>query len=112
MASQRVRIDAHIEDYLRSQSERVLGKVPDQLSPSDLTTLTNTLLYEHKLAQSISRQLPLNRLVSWLTNLIPMGGKVIPMPQLPLTEAAAPKPQPDNFDFDADLGDLYEQDAA
>jgi hypothetical protein len=46
----RVRIDSDIEAYIKSQSERVMGIEPDKLSASDLTTLTNRILYEHKLA--------------------------------------------------------------
>lgn len=110
MANQRVRLDAHIEDYLKTQSERVLGKLPAAVTAADLTTLTNTLIYEHKLTQQVAKQIPLAKLFNWLTGLIP-SGKVVAMPLS--AEAPALKASPvDNFDFDADLGDLYEDEAA
>src|ERR687886_252658 len=55
-ANTRVRIEPDIEQYLRSQGERVLGIPADKLSGADITTLTNRLLYEHKLAQTMMRQ--------------------------------------------------------
>lgn len=111
MANQRVRLDAHIEDYLKTQSERVLGKSPAAVTAADLTTLTNTLLYEHKLTQQVAKQIPLAKLFNWVTGLIP-SNNVIPMPNIQSAEAPALKASVDNFDFDADLGDLYEDEAA
>lgn len=108
MPNQRVRLEAHIEDYLRSQSQRVLGKSAEEVTSAELTTLTNTLIYEHKLAQSMTKQIPFSRIVNWLTSLIPVGGKVIPMPQPQLTDTSVPKSLVEDFDFDADLGDIYE----
>lgn len=112
MAKPRIALDAHIEDYLRSQSERVLGKPSSEVTSADLATLTNTLVYEHKLAYQASRQIPIAKLFNWLVNLIP-GNKVVTMPLSQSAEAPALKASPvDNFDFDADLGDLYEDEAA
>lgn len=67
----RVRIDPDIEAYLRSQSERVMGIAPEKLTGGDLTTLTNRILYEHKLAQTMMRQEFIPWLFSWLKGVLP-----------------------------------------
>jgi hypothetical protein len=115
----RVRIDSDIEVYLRSQSERVIGITPDKLTAADLTTITNRVLYEHKLAQTMMRQEFISRVLGWLKGVLPgMGGngsKVVAM----ATPAAgiAPQPQPpvlpsDDLDFAADFAAQFDEDAA
>jgi hypothetical protein len=107
----RIRIDADIEVYLRSQSERVLGIDSSKLTAADLTTLTNRVLYEHKLAQTMMRQEFIPRLFSWLKGVLPaVGGnsKVV---------AIAPQPQQqalpsDDLDFAAEFAAQFDEDAA
>lgn len=102
----RIRLDPDIEAYLRSQSERVMGIPSDQLSGADLTTLTNRILYEHKLAQTMMRQEFIPRLFGWLKGVLPgMGGKVVSMP--PQTEQQA-LALPDDLDFAADFAAQFE----
>jgi hypothetical protein len=107
----RVRIEPDIEEYLKSQSERVLGKAPDSATGADLTTITNRLLYEHKMAQVMAKQIPFARLFNWVMGIVPgTGSKVVPLQsaeQPTLKEAAQ-----DNFDFDADFAAQFDEDAA
>ena len=110
----RVRIDTDIEAYLRSQSERVLGVPPENLSAADLTTLTNRVLYEHKLAQTMMRQEFLPKLFGWLKGVLPgVGGnsnKVVALAQQPQQVAL---PASDDLDFCADFAAQFgEEDAA
>ncbi len=104
----RVRIDADIEAYIRSQSERVMGISSDKLTAADLTTLTNRLLYEHKLAQSMMRQEFIPRLLGWLKGVLPSvgnGSKVLaiaPQPQ----QAALPA---DDLDFAAEFATQFQE---
>lgn len=101
----RVRLDPDIEAYLRSQSERVLGIVPEKLTGADLTTLTNRALYEHKLAQTMMRQEFIPRLLGWLKGVLPgIGGKVVAIPK---TEQPA-LPTADDLDFAADFASQFE----
>ncbi|MBD1840858.1 hypothetical protein H6F78_00100 [Coleofasciculus sp. FACHB-64] len=108
----RVRVEPDIEQYLKSQSERVLGKPVNQLTAADLTTLANRIVYEHRLAQQMASQVPFTKLFSWLMNWVPSGGnKVVSLGQS--SEAPALKASlSDNFEFDADLGDLFDKDEA
>jgi hypothetical protein len=106
----RVRIDSDIEAYIKSQSERVMGIEPDKLSASDLTTLVNRLLYEHKLAQAMMRQEFIPRLLGWLKGVLPgvgNGSKVV---------AIAPQPQQalpaEDLDFAADFATQFEDSVA
>src|SRR4028118_2142865 len=108
----RIRIDSDIEVYLRSQSERVRGSSPDNLTAADLTTLTNRILYEHKLAQTMMRQEFIPRLFGWLKGIVPgMAGNsskvvaIAPQPQQP----ALPT---DDLDFAADFAAQFDEDAA
>jgi hypothetical protein len=102
----RIRIDADLELYVRSQSERVMGIESDKLTAADLTTLTNRILYEHKLAQTMMRQEFIPRLFSWLKGVLPglgSGNKVVaiaPQPQQP----ALPS---DDLDFAADFASQF-----
>jgi hypothetical protein len=110
----RVRLDADIEEYLKSQSERVIGKSPADCDGADLTTLVNRLVYEHKQAQQLAKALPLARFFNSLTTWLSGGGsKVVPLNQQGEAMALKPsQPESEDFGFDADLGDLYESDAA
>jgi hypothetical protein len=108
----RVRIDSDIEAYIKSQSERVMGIDPEKLTAADLTTLTNRILYEHKLAQTMMRQEFIPRLFGWLKGVLPgmagNGSKVV---------AIAPQPQQlalptDDLDFAADFAAQFDEDAA
>lgn len=108
----RIRIEPDLEDYLRSQSERVMGKPGNVITGTELTTLTNRLLYEHKLAQSMARQVPFARLFNWLMGLVPSSGKVVAFAQQSEVPAFKEAPTPDNFDFDADFAAQFEEEAA
>jgi len=108
----RVRIDSDIETYIRSQSERVMGIDPEKLTATDLTTLTNRILYEHKLAQTMMRQELISRLFGWLKGVVPgIGGNsnkvvaIAPQPQQP----ALPT---DDLDFAADFAAQFDEEAA
>ncbi len=108
----RVRIDSDIEAYIRSQSERVMGIPADKLTAADLTTLTNRILYEHKLAQTMMRQEFIPRLFSWLKGVLPgVGGNsnkvvaITPQPQ----QSTLPS---DDLDFAADFAAQFDEDAA
>lgn len=101
----RVRIEPDIEQYLKSQSERVLGKSPDKVTTADLTTLTNRIIYEHRQAHQLMSLVPIARIFNWLTNLNP-GNKVV---ALPSTGEQSVLQQVDDFDFDAELADKFEE---
>lgn len=110
--NKRVRLEPHIEEYLKSHAQRVLDKPGNAATSADLTTLTNALLYEHKLAQSMAKQIPFAKLFGWLMSWVPgsrvgLNQQVADVPTLKTYI-----PEPDNFEFDASLGDLYEEEAA
>lgn len=111
----RVRIDSDIEAYLRSQAERVLGVKPENLSAADLTTLTNRVLYEHKLAQTMMRQEFLPRLLGWLKGVVPglngNGNKVVAI-AAPQQAQQSALPAVDDLDFAADFAAQFEADDA
>jgi hypothetical protein len=95
-----------------------MGKPGDAITGAELTTLTNRLLYEHKLAQNMAKQVPFarlfnafNRLVEWLPSLS-FGRNVVPMPQALATALREAPSEPENFDFDADFAAQFEDDAA
>ena len=108
----RVRIDSDIEVYLRSQSERVMGITPDKLTAADLTTLTNRVLYEHKLAQTMMRQEFISRVLGWLKGVLPSvggnGNKVVAI----ATQPQQPVLPSDDLDFAADFAAQFDEDAA
>lgn len=110
----RVRLDADIEEYLKSQSERVLGKPAIGLDGAELTLIANRVLYEHRMAQLMTKQVPFAKLFNWLLNWVPGSSrKVVSLAQSSGVSAMkASEPASDDFDFDADLGDLYEKDVA
>ena len=106
----RVRLEPDIETYLKSQAERVLGKSGEKLSGAELTTLTNRVVYEHKIAQSMARQVPFTKLFNWLMGLVPgSGSKVVALQ----TSNDAPVLQPskaETLDFEADFANQFEVD--
>ncbi len=108
----RVRVDSDIEAYIRSQSERVMGISPDKLTAADLTTLTNRILYEHKLAQTMMRQEFISWLFGWLKGVLPVGGnngKVVALAQPP-QQPALPAVEDDlDLDFAADFAAQFEE---
>ncbi|MEP0879755.1 hypothetical protein NDA00_28685 [Funiculus sociatus GB2-M2] len=75
----RIRVEPDIEQYLKSQSERVLGKTSNQVTGADLTTLTNRILYEHRLAQQMATQVPFSKLFSLVMNWVPSSGNKVPL---------------------------------
>lgn len=111
----RVRLDLDIEAYLKSQSERVLSKPASELDGTELTWIANRLLYEHKLAHSMAQKVPFARLFNWVLTWVPGDGKII-APSRNEHQALKPsesKLQPeDDFNFEANLGDLYDEEMA
>ena len=102
--NRRVRLEPHIEEYLQTHAVRVLGKAPAQITGAELTTIANALLYEHKLAHGMLKQISLVRVFNWFTGLI--GSKTISSS----VSASLPiKSESENYDFDAQLGDLFEE---
>ncbi len=104
----RVRLEPDIEAYLKSQSSRVLGKSGEKLTGAELTTLSNRVIYEHKIAQGMARQVPLAKLFNWLMGL-GSGSKVVALP----TSNEAPALQPskgETLDFEADFASQFELD--
>ncbi|MBD1835372.1 hypothetical protein H6F61_22465 [Cyanobacteria bacterium FACHB-472] len=111
----RVRIETDIQEYLKSQSERVIGKASKEVTSADFTTLTNRIIYEHKIAQSMAKQVPFAKLFSWVMGMVPSGGsnKVVALNQTnELPALGSNQSKMDDFSFDADLGDLFENEAA
>lgn len=111
-ANTRIRIEPDIEAYLRSQSERVLGIDPAKVTAADVTTLTNRIIYEHKLAQTMMRQELIPRLLGWLKGVLPgVGSKVVAM-ATPAAGIASQPQQPalpsDDLDFAADFASQFE----
>jgi len=106
----RVRLEPDIEVYLKSQAERVLGKPSDYVTGAELSTVTNRVIYEHKMAQSMARQIPFARLFNWLMGLAPgSGSKVVAIS--PPSETPALKPStPETLDFEADFAAQFEHD--
>lgn len=72
----RVRVEIDIEEYLKSQSQRVLGKSSELVTGADLTTLTNRLIYEHKQAWKVLSLIPFERLFAWVINWVP-GARLV-----------------------------------
>jgi hypothetical protein len=108
----RVRLEPDIESYLKSQAERVLGKEGGKLTGAELTTLTNRVIYEHKVAQSMARQVPFAKLFNWLMGLVPgsgSGNKVVAM-QTSNDTSALQASKPETLDFEADFASQFELD--
>lgn len=110
----RIRVEPDIADYLRNQAERVIGKTGDEVSGAELTTIANRLLYEHKIAQSMTKQIPLARLFNWLMGIIPegSGGKILALQSAPEQPALKPSHLDEDLDFAADFAAQFEEDAA
>jgi len=104
----RVRLEPDIESYLKSQAERVLGKSGEKLTGAELTTLTNRVLYEHKIAQSMARQVPFAKLFNWLMGLVP-GSKVVAL-QTSSDTPALQASKTEALDFEADFASQFEID--
>jgi hypothetical protein len=98
--NRRIRLEGDIESWLLTHAERVLGKPSEHLTAGDYSTLVNRILYEFKL---------LTRPTGLSTSMIPMvaaegqGRGRIPSPASAIRE---------DYSFDAQLGDLFEQEAA
>ena len=111
----RVRLEPDIEAYLKSQAERVLGKSGEKLTGAELTTLSNRVIYEHKIAQGMARQVPFSKLFNWLMGLVPSSAsKVVALQTSSDTPALQPS-KPETLDFEADFASQFEldmQDAA
>ncbi|HEY9596122.1 MAG TPA: hypothetical protein V6D33_00430 [Cyanophyceae cyanobacterium] len=105
----RVRLEADIEAYIRSQSERVMGIASDKLTAADLTTLTNRVLYEHKLTTTMMKQEFIPRILSWLKGVLPgMGGSKV----VAITTQQQPALPSDDLDFAADFASQFDENAA
>lgn len=106
----RVRLEPDIESYLKSQADRVLGKEGGKLTGAELSTLTNRVIYEHKMAQSMARQVPFARLFNWLMGIVPgSGSKVVALQtsnEAPALQASKSEP----LDFEADFASQFELD--
>ena len=112
-ANTRIRIEPDLEDYLRSQSERVIGKPGDKVSGADITTIANRLLYEHKIAQSMVKHEFLPKLFSWVKAILPNigNGKVVSIGQAEQPALKAYEKEQD-FDFAADFAAQFDEEEA
>ncbi|MFP5275041.1 hypothetical protein [Coleofasciculus sp.] len=110
MPNTRIRIDSDIEAYIKSQSKRVMDIPADKLTAADLTTLTNRLLYEHKLTSSLMKQEFIPRLFGWLKGIVPGlgGGKVVQI----APQQTQPELPSDDLDFAADFASQFDEDVA
>jgi hypothetical protein len=105
--SRRVRIDNHLEAYLAEQAERVLGKPGSKITGAELTTLVNTVLYEHKLAHQAAQKIPFARIFNWFMSFTP--GAVRPMAIVPDEQVAIASAEPTAHDFSS-LTNQFEED--
>jgi len=110
--NRRVRIETHIEAYLLTHAERVLHKPSNQVTSQDFNTLVNSLIYEHKLALEVVQKIKIGSLADWLCSLIPAVSKLSFIPQGKQAQPPISAQEPEDFSFDAQLGDLYEEEAA
>jgi hypothetical protein len=110
----RIRVETDIEDYLKSQAKRVIGKSGDEVSGAELTTIANRVLYEHKIAQSMAKKFPFARLFDWLMGLMPGGGNASKVVPLSAAEQPALKSseKDEEFDFAADFASQFDEHAA
>lgn len=104
----RVRLEPDIETYLKSQAQRVLGK--PEVTGAELSTLTNRIIYEHKIAQSMARQVPFARLFNWLMGLVPGSGSKVVALQTSSDIPALQSSKPESLDFEADFASQFELD--
>jgi hypothetical protein len=114
-ANTRIRIEPDLEDYLRSQAERVIGKSGSEISGAEITTIANRLLYEHKIAQSMVKHEFLPKLFSWVKTILPNlgNGKVVSIGQAeqPALKASEKEKEQD-FDFAADFATQFDEEEA
>ena len=109
----RIRLEPDIEDYLRNQAQRVIGKSGEKVSGAELTTITNRLLYEHKLAQTMVRHEFLPKVLSWLKAIVP--GAIGSNKVVALGQAEQPilkQSETEDFDFAIDFAAQFDEDAA
>lgn len=106
----RVRLEPDIESYLKSQAERVLGKSGEKLTGAELTTLTNRVVYEHKIAQSMARQVPFAKVFNWLMGLAPGSGNKVVALQTANDVPALQASKTELLDFEADFASQFELD--
>jgi hypothetical protein len=109
----RIRLEPDIEDYLRNQAERVIGKSGENVSGAELTTITNRLLYEHKLAQTMVRYEFFPKVFGWLKAILPgvvTSNKVVALAQT--EQAALKQAETEEFDFAVDFATQFDEDAA
>jgi hypothetical protein len=106
----RVRLEPDLENYLKTQSERVLGKEGEKLTGAELTTLTNRVIYEHKIAQSMARQVPFAKLFNWLMGLVPGSGSKVVALQTSSDISALQASKSETLDFEADFASQFEID--
>jgi len=107
----RIRVESDIEDYLRNQAERVIGKKSEEVSASELTTIANRLLYEHKIAQSMTKQISFNRLLNWLIGLVSLANvsKIVALQSATEQSVLKPSEKDEDFDFAADFASQFEE---
>lgn len=114
-ANTRIRIEPDLEDYLRSQAERVIGKPGDKVSGAEITTIANRLLYEHKIAQSMVKHEFLPKLFSWIKTILPNigNGKVVSIGQAgqPALKASE-KEKEEDFDFAVNFAVQFDEEEA
>ena len=106
----RVRLEPDIESYLKSQADRVLGKEGGKLTGAELSTLTNRVIYEHKMAQSMARQVPFARLFNWLMGIVPGSGSKVVALQTSNEASALQASKSEPLDFEADFASQFELD--
>jgi hypothetical protein len=109
----RIRLEPDIEDYLRNQAERVIGKSGENVSGAELTRITNRLLYEHKVTQTMVRHEFLPKVLNWLKAILPGAvgsNKVVALAQT--EQAALKQSETEEFDFAADFAAQFDEDAA
>jgi hypothetical protein len=112
----RIRVEPDIEDYLRNQAERVIGKPGTDVTGAELTTIANRLLYEHKITQTLVKNewLPkLFNLFRGITSALGGSNKVIPLIGSEQPVLKAPQPEVDtDYDLDLSVLDQFDKDAA
>lgn len=111
----RVRIEPHIEAYLKTHAQRILDKPSDsKFTVAELAIITNQLLMEHKQANKflagVAQKIPLANLFNWLSSLGSGNSKVVQI--VPPVESSALSPAKEDFDFDADFAAQFEKENA
>ncbi|NEQ78534.1 MAG: hypothetical protein F6K23_39420 [Okeania sp. SIO2C9] len=84
-----------------------MGVPSQQLSAAELTTLTNRIIYEHKLAQSMLKQELIPRLWGWLKGLVAGSNSKV----VAIAKAQQPAlPESEDQDFISDFAAQFEED--